>query len=330
MKKDFKVLKNAVLILALITVLVMSVCAAEETKISIYRDHAEDGVPFYMPNMFPGDSQTGTYTVQVSHKGKITVHFGTFIRDGGEKLAEVLKCTVKIKGADKELYDGLMRDMPQKLDYTIDSSRAKTTKITYLITVYLDTSVGNDYMNKNLVADFRWWVDDEDDDDYPVDPNDPYFPIHPDHPDIPDHPEFPEGGEPELPDKPDKPDKPDVPDVPDKPDRPDDPDNPDYPDNPDNPDNPDSPDVPDHPDGTEPDDPDSGTDDGNDDDGKDDGDGNNTDGENDEKDSDKPAGELVYPPQTGDAHFCMWFYIAMISLFLNILLLFPAKRRRNG
>ena len=39
------------------------------------------------------------------------------------------------------------------------SGTAKTQEISYVITAYLDTSVGNEYMNQDLKADFKWWVE---------------------------------------------------------------------------------------------------------------------------------------------------------------------------
>jgi len=57
------------------------------------------------------------------------------------------------------LYDGLMRDMPV-VDYLAAGSG--TTRLNYEITAYLDTSVGNDYQNRDLIADFYWWVEGSD------------------------------------------------------------------------------------------------------------------------------------------------------------------------
>ncbi len=148
---------------------------AKETVISVYKNHAEDSTPFYATNMFPGDRETKTYLVEVSHRGTVTVRFRANIRPGYEKLAEVLLCKVVLRGEDTVLYDGLMRDMPASLDYPISSVFGRTTSLTYDITVSLDTSVGNAYMNKELIADFRWWV--EESGSTPVPP--PFPPIPP-------------------------------------------------------------------------------------------------------------------------------------------------------
>lgn len=157
---------------------------AKETVICIYKTHAEDSKAFYSANMFPGDSQTKAYLVEVSHKGTVTIHFHADIRKGYEKLAEVLKCKVVLRGEHKPLYDGLMRDMPDTLNARISSIFSNTTELVYDITVYLDTSVGNDYMNKELVADFRWWVEESGEDLTPLpgpgETTDPDAPTDPD------------------------------------------------------------------------------------------------------------------------------------------------------
>ena len=84
------------------------------------------------------------------------------IRQGGEKLAEVLKCRIKLLSTGEVLYDGIIRDMPKSLNHTLPYIQTSDdSELYYEITAYLDTSVGNDYANKSLTADFRWWVEEE-------------------------------------------------------------------------------------------------------------------------------------------------------------------------
>lgn len=201
----------------------------EEVTLKLYRNHAEDSTPFQVNNMFPGDAEAKSYALEVSYKGNLTVHFRAEVRSGYEKLAEVLKCRVSL-GDGTLLYDGLMNDMPNSIPYTLPYSSGTTETVVYDITAYLDTSVGNEYMAKELYADFRWWVnEDGGGSDKPVDPTDPSDPTDPTEP------------------------------------------------------------------GTEPDEP----------------------------------GVLI-PPQTGDnSHFCIWFWIAMISLLINITLLLSKVLKKD-
>ncbi len=134
-----------------------------ETKkaatIELYNKQPEDNTPFNVGNMFPGDSETKYFRVQVSYHDKVTVHYKAAVREDYEKLAEVLKIKVKLLTTGETMYDGLMKDMPDSVTYKLASAKSTTDELYYEITAYLDTSVGNEYQNKNLIADFSWWVE---------------------------------------------------------------------------------------------------------------------------------------------------------------------------
>ena len=137
--------------------------SSAETKkaatIELYNKQPEENTAFAVGNMFPGDSETKYFRVRVSYHDKITVHYKATVRPGYEKLAEVLKVRVNLLSTGEMLYDGLMRDMPESLTHKLASQKTTTDELYYEITAYLDTSVGNDYQNKDLIADFKWWVE---------------------------------------------------------------------------------------------------------------------------------------------------------------------------
>ncbi len=134
-----------------------------ETKkaatIELYNKQPEENTVFAVGNMFPGDSETKYFRVRVSYHDKITVHYKATVRRGYEKLAEVLKVRIKLLSTGETMYDGLMRDMPESLTHKLASKKSTADELYYEITAYLDTSVGNDYQNKDLIADFKWWVE---------------------------------------------------------------------------------------------------------------------------------------------------------------------------
>ena len=136
---------------------------AAETKkaatIELYNKQPEENTAFTVGNMFPGDSETKYFRVRVSYHDTITVHYKATVRPGYEKLAEVLKVRIRLLSAGETMYDGLMRDMPESLTHKLASKKSATDELYYEITAYLDTSVGNDYQNKDLIADFKWWVE---------------------------------------------------------------------------------------------------------------------------------------------------------------------------
>ncbi len=131
----------------------------EAVSLALHKKNADDNVAFNAVNMFPGDVETKYYCVKVSYKNEITVRFRAEVREGYEKLAEVMKCKVVLLTTGQTLYDGLMKDMPESLNHTLKTEESTTDELYYEITAYLDTSVGNEYQNKRLVADFKWWVE---------------------------------------------------------------------------------------------------------------------------------------------------------------------------
>ena len=127
--------------------------------VELYNKQPEENTPFQVGNMFPGDSETKYFRVRVSYHDTITVHYKATVRPGYEKLAEVLKVRIRLLSAGETMYDGLMRDMPESLTHKLASKKSATDELYYEITAYLDTSVGNDYQNKDLIADFKLWVE---------------------------------------------------------------------------------------------------------------------------------------------------------------------------
>ena len=109
--------------------------------------------------MFPGDSETKYFCVQVSYHDKVTVHYKAVVRPGYEKLAQVLQVRVKLLTTGETLYDGGIAAMPQSLTHKLASESSVTQELYYEITAYLDTSVGNAYQSQDLIADFKWWVE---------------------------------------------------------------------------------------------------------------------------------------------------------------------------
>lgn len=127
----------------------------ESTVLELYSGNADGSAVCNVQNMFPGDSVNTSYKIKVSHKNDINVYFDIDLHTGSEKLAEVLKCQVSVGG--ETVYDGLMKDISE---FNHELTSEENTAV-YEISIYLDNSVGNEYMNKNLTADFIWWVEDE-------------------------------------------------------------------------------------------------------------------------------------------------------------------------
>ncbi len=125
---------------------------ADSVKLS--KPDESGNIAFSCTNMFPGDSVTKDFNVVLKGKNSNELFFHADIRPGGAKLSEVLMFKVEIPSRNAVLYDGLMRDMPFHLSVKLNESEHE---LLWRFTVYLDTSVGNEYQYKSLTADFRWW-----------------------------------------------------------------------------------------------------------------------------------------------------------------------------
>ncbi len=111
-------------------------------------------VPFVLTNMFPGDSMAQEFTVKTHHVNRLVLNFHVELRPGYEKLAEVLMFKVELPEKNMLLYEGLLKDIPDVLEY---HQPATEKEIIYRIEASLDTSVGNEYQGQELIADFSWW-----------------------------------------------------------------------------------------------------------------------------------------------------------------------------
>ena len=135
---------------------------AEDIDISLYSNHSSDNASFNITNMFPGDSVTNKYNLKVSYHDKVSVLFNVDYLNEYSKLASVTNIKVKLINDNKVLYDGFVCDLKDNnLSYVLESSNNKTEVLEYEITISLDTSVNNDYQNKELKLDFIWSIDKE-------------------------------------------------------------------------------------------------------------------------------------------------------------------------
>lgn len=142
----------------------------EPADIVFSNKNSGDVKPFVMSNMFPGDRKTKDYIVQVSYHDSVTVHFKAELHEGSEKLAEVMRIRVTLPTTGETLYDGLISDMDESVKYVLTSQNPTTQDLTYEVRVSLSTSVGNEYQNKSLEADFKWWIEESDEDNLDKEP----------------------------------------------------------------------------------------------------------------------------------------------------------------
>lgn len=115
-----------------------------------------------MAGMLPGDSVEKAYTVSVKYSEPVKLHFGATLRSNGsadsQLLAEGLLITVYRDG--ELLYDGTVAGLAesQQAQEGLEILEPSPTKLTYTIKVTLPTSAGNEYQNKSVTVDLKWWL----------------------------------------------------------------------------------------------------------------------------------------------------------------------------
>lgn len=130
----------------------------KQATLELYRGNASAAQAFALPNMLPGDTAEKEFTVNVSHRGKVTLYFSAGPDDVAAPLAGGLQLTVTCNNT--QLYSGTFADVPAVLPVDVPGTAADTTDaMTYRVTVALPTSAGNEYQNLTMTANLNWWVD---------------------------------------------------------------------------------------------------------------------------------------------------------------------------
>lgn len=130
----------------------------KQATLELYRGNASAAQAFALPNMLPGDTAEKEFTVNVSHRGKVTLYFSAGPDDAAAPLAGGLQLTVTCNNT--QLYSGTFADVPAVLPVDVPGTAADTTDaMTYRVTVALPTSAGNEYQDLTMTADLTWWVD---------------------------------------------------------------------------------------------------------------------------------------------------------------------------
>lgn len=146
--------------------------SSDTEHLKLKRTQTTDNSRFSAANMFPGDQVTKNFCIQVKFKDAVDLHFRADVLPGSEKMAEVFKVKISVDGEEK--YDGLMKDAA--VSCPTAPNWLGTDEVDFTITAYLDTSVGSEYQNKSLRADFVWWFTAEDEvlpEPEPPTPDDP-------------------------------------------------------------------------------------------------------------------------------------------------------------
>lgn len=131
-------------------------------KLELYAGKPEINREFDVRNMLPGDVETRYFCVRAYHSTDIDVFFQANIAGQTKALGEVLHIKVTQMETGEVLCDAPFSEIDGK-EFAVEvaaNTRGETT-VYYQIDLSLDTSVGNEYQELMLKADFKWYVKDE-------------------------------------------------------------------------------------------------------------------------------------------------------------------------
>lgn len=119
----------------------------------------EENWEFGGAGLLPGDSESKTYTVRLSHREDLMLAFSVQVSDDEKGLANAL--IIKVRDTEngqviceEKLSEASQMVYPEKIPF--NGSRER--KIPYEITVTVDPAAGNEVQNASLKMCFRWSV----------------------------------------------------------------------------------------------------------------------------------------------------------------------------
>ncbi len=134
----------------------------QAAKIELYQGKAEDNRRFEARNMLPGDKLTQYFCVKAYHDADLSLFFRTQVTQETKDLGEVLHIRVTHLDTGKVLCDAPFADIQDKpVSERLPVNEQEESIAYYEVEVSLDTSVGNEYQEAMLKADFQWYVEDE-------------------------------------------------------------------------------------------------------------------------------------------------------------------------
>lgn len=116
---------------------------------------------FSAAGMLPGDAVTEQYTLQVHRSGALTLLFDVVVTDETGDLGEVLNIQVIDATGGAVLAEGTFDEVTGQVYRVQLPDGSGRIDRDFTVRVWMDTSVGNEYQNTSLEADFRWYVEGE-------------------------------------------------------------------------------------------------------------------------------------------------------------------------
>ena len=137
--------------------------AGEQASVlELYNSHPGDNEAFEVSGMLPGDTVTKYFCIKAYHDTDITVYFTADITEQTARLGDALKIKVTRLDDGTVLCDDSFSAVDGK-EFSEKFAAGETgeTVAYYRVDVSADTSLGNEYQEASLTADFSWFVKDD-------------------------------------------------------------------------------------------------------------------------------------------------------------------------
>ncbi len=130
--------------------------------LEFYRWQDEYNKKFEVTNMLPGDTETRYFCVKAHHTDDVTLVFQAEITEQTRLLGDVLDVTVTNLDTNKVICQGTFNQINgAEFKEKLSKNAAEETIRYYRIDVSMDTSVDNPYQVARLLADFNWYIEED-------------------------------------------------------------------------------------------------------------------------------------------------------------------------
>ena len=133
----------------------------QATVLELYQGRPDANQKFQAENLFPGDQVTRYYCVRVYHDQPVQISFRSQVTQQTKTLGDDLRIRVVRLESDNTLCDDTFTRVDgQAYSERVQSNQEGVTELYYRIDVYAPTSMGNEYQQASLTADFEWYAQD--------------------------------------------------------------------------------------------------------------------------------------------------------------------------
>ncbi len=133
----------------------------DDIKISLYKGKDSDNRKFELKNILPGDIETRSFSLSISHKDKITIFFDIEVGEDKAALSEILIVKVSLPLREQPLYFGPLSQFPEGgVGITLGALEDGADIVSYTVEISMPESAGNEYSSATLEADLKWYAKD--------------------------------------------------------------------------------------------------------------------------------------------------------------------------